>query len=341
MSDVSDDDIVAIITEAKEEAVKAIKNLGTVVKGGKWEERSAKKCKKIQPTRNDNEDSDACTENEDEVDNIDDDDNDDDEEEEDDDDENDEDDGDGDSDNDNKNNDMHNSDDTDEKPCSAAAFKERESEMMMLEDIYSEEEFEAEAISADVAKLSNDGVIDKALCNKLKFENVDSSTIPLYATKSIEHHKHHEKKHSLYLELIYKEKRMFIHKTTAVWLFQESEHVSPDRLFRVRSKQPNSIQRKSEPSQAQALDVDAPLPVVCSSIKVGDICVSKCTKAWHVGKVLQFKFIQGRTIKSQQYQGTSAKVETLGFSVLCLWYMWHPSLTLQTFSIPCKGKNSV
>ena len=65
--------------------------------------------------------------------------------------------------------------------------------MMMLEDIYSEEEFEAEAISADVAKLSNDGVIDKALCNKLKFEKVDSSTIPLYATKSIEHHKHHEK----------------------------------------------------------------------------------------------------------------------------------------------------
>ena len=208
MSDVSDDDIVAIITEAKEEAVKATKDLGTVVKGGKWEERSAKICKKIQPTCNDNEDSDACTENEDEVDNIDDDDNDDDEEEkeeeeeedDDDDDENDEDDGDGDSDNDNKNNDMHNSDDTDEKPCSAAAFKERESEMMMLEDIYSEEE--AEAISADVAKLSNDGVIDKALCNKLKFEKVDSSTIPLYATKSIEHHKHHEKKHSLYLEVI-------------------------------------------------------------------------------------------------------------------------------------------
>ena len=126
LSDVSDDDIVAIITEAKEEAVKAIKDLGTVVKGGKWEERSAKKCKKIQPTCNDNEDSDACTENEDEVDNIDDDDNDDDEEEEeeeddddddDDDDENDEDDGDSDSDNDNKYNDMHNSDDTDEKPC--------------------------------------------------------------------------------------------------------------------------------------------------------------------------------------------------------------------------------
>ena len=35
LSDVSDDDIAAIVKEAKEEAVKAIKDLGMVVKGGK------------------------------------------------------------------------------------------------------------------------------------------------------------------------------------------------------------------------------------------------------------------------------------------------------------------
>ena len=39
----------------------------------------------------------------------------------------------------------------------------------MIEDIYSIEE--AEAISADAVKLS-DGVIDEALCGKLKFERV-------------------------------------------------------------------------------------------------------------------------------------------------------------------------
>ena len=33
---------------------------------------------------------------------------------------------------------------------------------------------------------------------------------------------------------------MFIHKTTAVWLFQEGERVSPDRLIRVRETQPNT-----------------------------------------------------------------------------------------------------
>ena len=48
LSDVSDDDITATIKEAKEEAVKTIKDLGMVVKGGKWEERSAKSSKKYQ-----------------------------------------------------------------------------------------------------------------------------------------------------------------------------------------------------------------------------------------------------------------------------------------------------
>ena len=93
--------------------------------------------------------------------------------------------------------------------------------------------------------------------------------------------------------------------------------MSSDRLFRVRNKQPNTNQR-IEPTQS--LDVDAPLPVVCSSIKVGGICIFKSTEARHVDKVLQFKFTQARTIKSQQYQGISTKVEPAGLSVLCLCY---------------------
>ena len=100
---------------------------------------------------------------------------------------------------------------------------------MMLEDIYSKEE--AEAISADVAKLSTEGIVDEALCDKLKFEKVNSTTIPLYEGKLVEHHKNNERKHSLFLQVDYKGKKIFIRKTTAVWLFQESEHVSSDQLF--------------------------------------------------------------------------------------------------------------
>lgn len=113
--------------------------------------------------------------------------------------------------------------------------------------------------------------------------------------------------------------------------------MSSDRLFRVRSKQPSASQRNES---TRASDVDAPLPVVCSSIKVGEICIFKCTKTWHMGKVLQFKFTQAKTMKLQQHQGTSAKVDTVGLGVLCMWYRWHPPLTTKTFSISWEEKQS-
>ena len=206
---------------------------------------------------------------------------------------------------------------------------------MLLEDVYSKEE--TEAISENVIKLTNDGVIDKALYGNLKFEKVESSTIPLYTAKPNEHHSKNDKKYPLYLEIECKGKKIFIRKTTAVWLFQESEYVSSDRLFRVRSKQPNTTPRNEF---TQASDIDSSVPQVCTSISVGEICIFKCTKTWHIGKVLQFKFTQGKTMKLQQYHGTSAKVETIGLGVLCLWFKWHPPLTPKTFSISWEEKQS-
>ena len=40
------------------------------------------------------------------------------------------------------------------------------------------------------------------------------------------------------LEMVDNGKKMFIHKTTTVWLFQEGECVSEDCLFRVNETQP-------------------------------------------------------------------------------------------------------
>ena len=45
-------------------------------------------------------------------------------------------------------------------------------------------------------------------------------------------------KHCNFVEIECGDKTVFIHKTTAVWLLQEGERVSANRLFRVRSKQP-------------------------------------------------------------------------------------------------------
>ena len=46
-------------------------------------------------------------------------------------------------------------------------------------------------------------------------------------------------KHDNLVEVNQNGKKFYIHETTAVELLQESEHVSTDRLFRVRAKQSN------------------------------------------------------------------------------------------------------
>lgn len=49
-------------------------------------------------------------------------------------------------------------------------------------------------------------------------------------------------KHFPFVEVQANGQNVFICKTTAVWLLQEGERVSSDRLFRVRCKQPFAIQ---------------------------------------------------------------------------------------------------
>ena len=83
-------------------------------------------------------------------------------------------------------------------------------------------------IQSDIQKLASivsDGVKDRlsALHSTL------DSTHPNVSTTQ------NHNQHCPILELHY---GTFIRKTTAVWLFQEGERVSSDRLFRVRAKQP-------------------------------------------------------------------------------------------------------
>lgn len=44
-------------------------------------------------------------------------------------------------------------------------------------------------------------------------------------------------KHCHFVEVPCGDKTVFIYKRTAVWLLQEAERISTDRLFRVRCKQ--------------------------------------------------------------------------------------------------------
>ena len=63
-------------------------------------------------------------------------------------------------------------------------------------------------------------------------------------------------------------KKVHIHKTTVVWLLQEGEHVSADRLFRIRHDQPFANHR-----EVQVELSISPLPVVKEKVQIGDVCI--------------------------------------------------------------------
>ena len=110
---------------------------------------------------------------------------------------------------------------------------------------------------------------------------------------------------------------MFINKTTVVWLLQESERVSSDRLFRVRNKQPYT----NENLKISIPQSTVEQPSYCEEVSVGDICVFEKDGNWIAGKILQFSHHNEKTKGAQQYRGSVAKVScTTSLGILCSWY---------------------
>ncbi len=93
-----------------------------------------------------------------------------------------------------------------------------------------------------------------------------------------------------------------------------SECVSSDRLFRVRAKQPCSSENSKIQTSVQNV---SNLPLVSTTVNLGDICVFVMTEGWEIGKVLQFFKIKGKLLSDRQYKGTSAR-DNIG--VLCSWF---------------------
>ena len=119
---------------------------------------------------------------------------------------------------------------------------------------------EEESCTDDAVEISNDlktvfthDLVDSdleqrlQLRQKLLFERLPSSTIPMYQCveakdgKQTSSKKKSQKQFNPFVEVqASNNKTIFIRKTTALWLLQEGERISTDRLFRVRHKQPYS-----------------------------------------------------------------------------------------------------
>ena len=119
------------------------------------------------------------------------------------------------------------------------------------------------------------------------------------------------------MEIKHNNKTLYLNKTTTMWLLQEGERVSSDRLFRVRSKQPFSTD-----ASTQKKSVATTTPTVCSALEVGEICVLIIDSKWRMGRVLQFAYYQEKTKKTQQYRGSSVIISESkkDMGVLCTWF---------------------
>ena len=186
-------------------------------------------------------------------------------------------------------------------------------------------EVDSYTFTSEVEELTSAGVIDKNLSSKLKllkrpcYRQTETSTIPLYEA---EYDKEKKVKHNTYIEVVHNGKKSFIRKSTAVWLLQEGERVSTDRLFRVRSNQPYNTEQHIRNEECTR----ACLPVVCETVEIGNICafLTSSPMHWSLGRILEFSFYLEKTAKSRQYVGrtvsllASSKPEKVG--VLCSWY---------------------
>ena len=147
-------------------------------------------------------------------------------------------------------------------------------------------------------------------------------------------------KYSPFVEVKHNGKVVYVRKTTLVWIFQQAECVSTDRLYRVRNKQPYSTtlgqESKAENSNSCHGDIGShDIPQIYKRIEIGDICAFKSLKithGWRLGEILQFAYLHGKSNKIQQYKGLSVNVGT-DVGVLCSWFDWHPPMALCTFSL--------
>jgi hypothetical protein len=183
-------------------------------------------------------------------------------------------------------------------------------------------------IMSGILQLKDTGLIDSEITDNLQklhewsFKKAGNETIQFFSKVSNTSCKTETKsKHCPYVEVKFKGEVLYIHKTTAVWLFQEGERVSSDHLFRVRNKQPYSTEKQLVTTSDTQRVPDC--PYVCDSINVGDVCVFKCPqKSWKVGRVLQFSYYLEKNVRSKEYHGTSVSFPssqpTIG--VLCSWY---------------------
>lgn len=199
-------------------------------------------------------------------------------------------------------------------------------EQESLQEIYDTQD--SNDIQQEINQLKEAEVIDSDLhaklnrINKMSFSRVKTDSVSMFEINDDKVNCQQLPSKCRLLEIEHNGKKVFIHKTTAVWLFQEGERVSADRLFRVRETQPYTTNLKASLSNKASIPAVAVQQPV---LEVGNVCVflkKRGDSMWQIGKVLQFAYYLEKTKKARQYRATTVNIEgNLGkVGVLCSWF---------------------
>ena len=190
---------------------------------------------------------------------------------------------------------LNNGEDMVEENEDGEAKNDTLNEESTITDIISHEiseldDHECKEIIENLTNLEKEEVIDNAvketICTYMRKTNTSNSdnrtSIPLYSQVTQREHKSGDKlikNNNKFVEINHNERLIFVRKSTLVWLFQEGERVSADRLFRVRAKQPFST-----PIQPIRPQSDFSVPEVREFIELGEFCVFQdvTTKEWSI-----------------------------------------------------------
>ena len=147
----------------------------------------------------------------------------------------------------------------------------QEQEIMVDQNIV--HDAESKDVEFGTTQLSDAKRIDSALAEKLKsshaacYKKTSDGGLPVHeqVNKTMLGKKPRKTKHTPFVEIMH-DKKVFIHKSTAVWALQEGERVSSDSLFRVKAKQPFSIENQHK-TETKSLKHSS----VCPTIGIGCI----------------------------------------------------------------------
>ena len=193
---------------------------------------------------------------------------------------------------------------------------------------------ECKEVMEDLVDLENEKVIDKAvkenickyMCKAYTKGSDGKTSISIYHPITHEDDKKDGKKvenkairnDKKFIEISHNKQAFFVRKSTLVWLFEEGERVSSDRLFRVRAKQPFSTSIQSDNSLNNFM-----LPEVKEFIEIGEFCIflDQSTKDWNIGKVTQFANFKQKLKSNRQFKAAKASVHSEAVGVLCSWFV--------------------